>query len=137
MSNSEATNWSKRGIFGGDIDPGSVEITKKNLSGLEYKNEERIKVQDATKTNWPTGYFDAAVSNLPWGKQVEIASITNLYEGTLREYARILKGDGVLCAIISRPDLFVKYAKMFFPNKKISQYRVGLLGQTPTIILVS
>src|SRR3989304_2736767 len=59
-----------------------------------------LKVVDATHTNWSNGCFDCAISNLPWGKQVEINHITSLYAGTMKEYQRILKPDGKLCLIV-------------------------------------
>lgn len=124
-------------ISGSDIDPESILITKKNLQNLAYKNEETIRRMDATKTNWQTHSFDVAISNLPWDKQIPIVSITNLYEESILEFARILKDTGVLCVLVAKPDLFIKYTKKYFPNKHITEYKLGLLGQTPTIILVN
>ncbi|MFH0937212.1 MAG: methyltransferase domain-containing protein [Candidatus Daviesbacteria bacterium] len=122
-------------VFGGDIDPESVNITRENLSNLGYKIEDNIKHLNALSTNWPEHGFDCAISNLPWGKQVEIKSITLLYEGSIHEYFRLLKPDGVLCALVSKPDLFIKYIKRYKSNPKIQTFKIGLLGQNPTIIL--
>lgn len=123
-------------VYGGDIDPESVLITQENLSNFNYAIMERIKPLTALSSGWPDKYFDFGVSNLPWGKQVEIKSITTLFEGSLNEYSRILKQDGIFCALISQPDLFIKYTKKYFPQKKIEQFKIGLLGQTPTIVLI-
>jgi len=123
-------------VYGGDIDPESVLMTQENISNLGDVIAGRIKSLTALSTHWPDKYFDYGVSNLPWGKQVEIKSITTLYEGSLKEYSRILKVDGSLCALISQPDLFIKHAKKYFPEKKIEQFKIGLLGQTPTIVLL-
>ena len=124
-------------VFGGDIDPESVQITIKNLQNLHYKAEGKIKVLDATDTNWSNGCFDCAISNLPWGKQVEINHITSLYAGTMKEYQRILKPDGKLCLIVSNPELLVKYAKRYFPDKRVTTNKIGFLGQNPTIVLIT
>lgn len=124
-------------VFGGDINPESVETTKRNLANLGYHYEERIKILDATKTNWSDNYFDLAISNLPWDKQIEISSVTDLYDRSIKEYVRILKPNGVICALVSKPELFIKWAKKYKTNAKIVSYRVGLLGQNPTIVLVS
>lgn len=109
---------------------------KSSISNLAYSVDEKIKVLDALTTHWPDSFFDCAISNLPWDKQIKVSSITNLYAGAIKEYARILKPNGKLCAIITKPDLFVKYVKKYFPMKNISQLKIGLLGQTPTIIFV-
>lgn len=124
-------------ISGGDIDSESVQITLKNLSNLNFKQEGRIRVLDATHTNWSNNYFDCAISNLPWGKQVEIESITNLYIGAMREYQRILKPNGKLCLLVSNPELLIKYAKQYFPNHKVSSIKIGYLGQSPSIVVIS
>lgn len=123
-------------IFGGDIENIAVEATLQNLSSLGDKTEGKIKKLDAMKAPWKDNQFDFAVSNLPWDKQIEIKSVTDLYVGSLSEYARILKPDGRLCLLVSKPDLLIKHAKAFFPNKKIEKIQIGLLGQTPSIITI-
>jgi 23S rRNA G2445 N2-methylase RlmL len=123
-------------VYGGDTDNESVEITKRNLSNLKQPAPDTIKNLDATQTNWPTAYFDCAVSNLPWDKQIEVKSITALYEGTIKEYARLVKPTGSLCLLLTKPELMIKYAKMYLPSATVKTYKIGLLGQTPTIVLV-
>ena len=124
-------------VYGGDIDSESVQITKGNLSQLNYSTQDKIKVLNATKTNWPSNYFDIAVSNLPWNKQVEVEHISKLYAETLKEYKRILKRDATLCLLVSKPEILVKYAKKEFPDHQIKVIKIGLLGQNPSIVLVN
>lgn len=124
-------------VFGGDIDAESVHIAIKNLQNLHYEAEDKIKILDATHTNWLDSYFDCAISNLPWGKQVEIDHITSLYAGAIKEYKRILKPEGKLCLIVSNPELLIKYAKQYFPNKRVTTNKIGYLGQNPTIVLIT
>jgi len=123
-------------VFGGDIDPEGTNITKQNLANLGYKSEGKIKVLDATRTNWPAGYFDCAVSNFPWNEQVTVKSTTELYTSGLKELTRIVKPTGTLCLLVSKPELLIKYIKKFMPNSLIETTRLGLLGQTPTIVTV-
>ena len=124
-------------VAGGDLEPESVDFTRQNLAKLSYDTPERIVQLDALKSKWPARYFDCAISNLPWGKQIEITRITDLYRGTLQEYARILKPDGTLCLLIgSKPELLVKHAKQIFPGATIRTLQLGYLGQTPTIVTI-
>jgi tRNA (guanine6-N2)-methyltransferase len=123
-------------IFGGDVDSKSVLITKNNLSNLGFKREDNIKRLNALNTNWTDNFFNAAISNLPWDKQVKVESITDLYIGTLKEYSRIVKSDGVICLIITKPELLIRYAKNIFPFALIKEIKIGLLGQTPSIVLI-
>ena len=124
-------------VYGGDISSEAVKVCKTILSNIGYNPEEKIREQDATKTNWRSSHFDFAISNLPWGQQIEIESITNLYMGTLSEYARILKQSGSVCLLVSNPDLLIKHAKKYFPDKNIDRLSIGLLGQNPTIVTIS
>lgn len=124
-------------VWGGDIDPESVTLTRTNLGNLYFRYEDRINVLDARSTKWPENYFDCAISNLPWDKQIEVKSITDIYENSIKEYLRILKPTGTLCAIVTKPELFVKYIKKFKPDAKIKSIKIGLLGQNPTIVIAN
>jgi len=123
-------------VFGSDLDYESVEITKNNLNNIKFSSEENIRQYDAKATGWKDNFFDCAISNLPWDKQIEVKNISELYRDSIKEYFRILKDSGVLCVLITKPDLFIKYAKMFRPHAKIVELKIGLLGQTPTILLI-
>jgi len=123
-------------IYGGDIELLNVLNTNKNLTNLSFKNSKNIKQLDATKTNWPSNYFDLVASNLPWDKQVGVESITNLYIDSLKEYQRILKPNASLCLLVHKPQILIKYAKKYFPNHKIQSTKISFTGQSPTIVLI-
>lgn len=124
-------------VWGGDINPQSVVATQKNLANLGFEGFSKIKKQDALKTSWPAKYFDLAVSNLPWGKQIKIESLTNLYAGSLAEYQRILKPTGSLCLLVEKePEMLIKYAKKYFPKHKISSLEIGYLGSRVRMVRV-
>ena len=123
-------------VFGGDLNPESVSVTKQNLSYFNKDVEDKIKAQDAIKTNWPDNSFHVAISNLPWDKQIEVDSITDLYVGSLREYRRILKQNGKGVFLVSKPELFIKHAKIIFENNQIKSVPIHFLGQNPTIVIV-
>ena len=126
-------------VFGGDLSVEAVNVAKQNLSVMDSKAVNNVKVLDATGTKWPANFFDIAVSNLPWGKQVELQSITSLYSGVIKEYRRILKPDGKLCLLGSNPELIVKFVKEYFDvdTQNIETLRIGYLGQTPSIVFVA
>ena len=123
-------------VYGGDINPDAVKITTNSLNQLGMNSSGAVKLQNAIKTSWPSKYFDAAISNLPWDKQHEVDRITDLYVGALKEYHRILKDQFALCIICHKPELLIKHIKVIFGKVKIQQYKLGILGQTPTIVLV-
>jgi tRNA (guanine6-N2)-methyltransferase len=123
-------------IWGSDINPESIAVILGNLHSIGFKEDDRIKPMDARATQWPDHFFDCAISNMPWDKQIEVKSITDLYEGAIREYTRILRPDGILCVLLTKPELFIKYTKKYFPQKSIQTHKLGLLGQTPTLVLL-
>ena len=124
-------------VFGGDIHEAAVRSSIENLQNLEFKNIENIRVQDASETNWESKYFDCAISNLPWDKQIPVESITELYENCIKEYKRIVKMNGKICLILSKPELMEIIIDKHFPNAKIRSYPIGFLGQRPTILLIN
>ena len=124
-------------IYGGDIDEESVDCAIKNIKNISSNSIGNVKLLDATKTKWPNSFFDYAISNLPWGKQVDLKGIVKLYSSSISEYARILKDNGILVLLGVNPDLIVKHLKKNFPNHKIEKFKIGFLGQNPWIVFAS
>lgn len=118
-------------IYGGDIDPQSVKIAKKNIDSINSKAVQHIKQLDCQKSPWQSQFFDCAISNLPYGKQVTVDHQTTLYAKTVEEYARIIKPKGSICLLGTHPEVIQKYAKKYLPNHKCKFFALGFLGQTP------
>ncbi len=123
-------------IFGGDIDGSSVTITKENLKNLEFADFENIKQLDAGRTDWGTGKFDFVVSNLPWGKQVEIGSVSELFKASLNEYKRILKPDGKLVLLAKQNEMLLSFINQIFPGAKVESFSISMVGQQPWVVKV-
>lgn len=123
-------------VSGGDIDAESVSISVSNLKNVVARRDPQVRVLDAVKTRWPDESFDCAISNLPWGKQVDLQSIATLFEGTINEYSRIVKGRGVVCVLTPRPEPLIKYAKKYMKGCQITLVPVSFTGQSPTIIVI-
>ncbi|MDQ7021525.1 MAG: methyltransferase domain-containing protein [Candidatus Dojkabacteria bacterium] len=123
-------------IYGGDVDAGSVEFTKKNLKSLDFEELDNIKLGDAIKTTYPDNTFDYAISNLPWDKQIEVESFTGLYIDSLREYKRILKDKFVMSLLVKKPELMISLIGSVFENVEVSKIQLSLVGQQPEVITV-
>jgi len=121
-------------VYGGDIDKESVEFTKKNLMNIK-KGDYEIKVQDAIKTSWTNDFFDCAISNLPWDKQIQVDKLTTLYSKTIVEYKRILKPNAAICLLGIKPDFIVSQIKKVFNYKNIQVFKLGYLGQKPYVVI--
>jgi 23S rRNA G2445 N2-methylase RlmL len=120
--------------YGGDIDEEAVRCAAKNMKGLSKESARNLRVLDAAASKWQSGYFDYAISNYPWGKQVLLTGIVRLYTNSIAEYARILKKSGTLVLLGINPDLMVKHVKKNFPNHQITKFRIGFLGETPWVV---
>jgi 23S rRNA G2445 N2-methylase RlmL len=120
--------------YGGDINIESVNCAHLNMKNISLEAVKNIKVLDATSTKWPNNYFDYAISNYPWGKQVDLKGIVKLYSTSIAEYSRILKKDGSIVLLGMKPDLIVKHLKKNFPTHKIIKFKIGFLGQTPWVV---
>ncbi|MBU0975883.1 MAG: hypothetical protein ABIE03_06170 [Patescibacteria group bacterium] len=151
-------------VCGGDVDSESVGFTLKNLENSKLKTlrqrrlpaqtgtmprgrqanlwlessnlKVEVKILNATKTSWPNNFFDCAVSNLPYGKQVKVSNITTLYRDALKEYARIVRPSGTICLLGTRPEIIKKYAKEYLKISKIEEFKLGFLGQMPTLQVI-
>jgi len=120
-------------VRGGDIEREAVECTRTNLSNLNQQACKNVRKLDARNTDFPDDYFDLAVSNFLWGKQVDLDAV-NLYSKALQEYKRILKENGRLVILGDKPDLCRKHLKKNFPDYEIEKFQLGFLGQTPTVL---
>jgi len=121
-------------VYGGDIELNVVDIAKQNLRRLGISNP-NIITQNATNTKLPNRTFDVGVANFPWDKQIEISNISPLLAGAIKEYARNLKPRAKLGFISTKPELVLKYMKKYFQVKNLREFKIGYLGQTPTIQL--
>jgi len=121
-------------IYGGDINDECVNCAVQNTKNISPNSIRNIKILDATKTKWQNSFFDYTISNLPWGKQVDLIGIVKLYSTSILEYSRILKDDGSLVLLGMNPDLIVKHIKKNFPTHKILKFKIGFLGQNPWVV---
>lgn len=123
-------------VAGGDIDPESVRVALSNLENIAARHTPHVRALDAVKSRWPDACFDCAISNLPWGKQIELPSIAALFDGAVKEYARIVKPGGVVCLLTPRPEPLIKYAKKHMKGCRVATVPVSFTGQSPTIVVV-
>ena len=123
-------------VFGSDISPEAVQLTRTRLKILGYRDLNNIRTSDATKSKWNSKFFDFGISNLPWDQKHQISRISELYSGVVREYRRILKEKFRLCIICHKPELLIKMIKKEFGTSSIQRIDLGYLGQNPSIVFV-
>lgn len=119
---------------GGDLSREAVKCSRENLRKLKPEAIKQVKKRDATDTGLPGDRYDIIVSNLPWGKQVELDRVS-LYSATAKEYTRILKEDGRIVLLGDDPELAEKHLEKHLPGHQIESFRLGFLGQNPSLTL--
>ena len=118
--------------YGGDVDEEAVRFAQDHLRSLSRQWVRNVYQLDAKNSKLPDDYYDLAVSNVPWGEQLELKAV-DLYSKAIPEYARILSDDGSIVLLGPKPDLVEKHLKENFPDHSVGQFRLGFLGQHPWV----
>lgn len=89
-----------RRIIGSDINPEAVESAQKNVP-----DSVKIFCCDATKLKAADHSVDVIVSNIPWGKQIVVDDIIQLYTSFLKEANRVLSSKGRMILLTDREEI--------------------------------
>lgn len=120
----ERARAQNRRILASDINPGAVACARNNLPAnikVFQCDARNMKVKDKS--------IDVIVSNIPWGKQIEVEDIAELYTDFFREAGRVLKDTGRAVILTDREEI-VECAKEtgFVISKKAVLSLHGLLA---------
>ena len=124
-------------VWGTDIDPDAVEASRENLGAVRREFWTRVERADSTspKTWQNHQSATAVVTNLPWGKQVAIKSKQALYDSVSTGTVEFARRGGTSVLLTTEPKLIRQRLKRD-GSVQIEERRIGLLGQTPTILAV-
>ncbi|MGH3160032.1 MAG: hypothetical protein ACRDNF_26120, partial [Streptosporangiaceae bacterium] len=76
------------------------------------------------------------VGNMPWGKQIQIPRRQELFDGTAEVIRPVVTGGGVAVLLTTHEEQFTARLRRALPRTLITTRRIGLLGQTPAIVVV-
>jgi tRNA (guanine6-N2)-methyltransferase len=113
--------------WGGDLDPTALVSAQKNVDAAGV----RVALQrwDAVQLPLPAAAVDRIVTNLPWGRQVQVdESLALFYQKVCQEFLRILKPDGQIVLLTSLPEL-VQLDRL--TRREVIE--ISLFGQNPVI----
>lgn len=124
-------------VWGTDIDEEAVAAARENLAVVRRELWNRIERADSTvpKTWRRHGTATAVVSNPPWGKQVRIESKQALYGTVGTGVAEIAQRGGCGVLLTTEPQPLLRGLRRK-SGLIVEESRIGLLGQTPTILVV-
>lgn len=118
--------------YGGDVSEEAVQYAEAHLRSFSPRYVHNVSRLDATASKLPSDSYDLAVSNVPWGEQLDLNAV-ELYSQAIPEYARILRDDSPIVVLGPKPDLVEKHLTENFPDFNVGQFRLGFLGQRPWV----
>ena len=124
-------------VWGTDIDPEAVAAARENISAVTREYWGRIETADSTapKTWKKHQSLTTVISNLPWGKQVAIKSKQALYDRVGSGTADLARRGGTGVLLTTEPKPLLQRLERE-AGLTVDQRRIGILGQTPTILTV-
>lgn len=147
-------------VFASDIDPQAVQLTRQRLAWLSAGRSagrgagrgtggwaepggdagslvHRVFVHDVRAGASVRVRADLVVSNLPWGQQVAVPSRRELFDG-VAQVVRAAVTDGGAAVLLSTHEQQLRARlERALPGARLTQRRIGLLGQTPAIVIVT
>lgn len=124
-------------VWGTDNDDEAVEAARENVSTVRRDYWNRIERADSTvlKTWQRHRSATAVVSNLPWGKQVAIRSKQALYVSVGGGVCEVAGRGGCGVLLTTEPQAVLRRVRRD-DGLEVDERKIGLLGQTPTIVTV-
>ncbi|MBZ0281465.1 MAG: methyltransferase domain-containing protein [Anaerolineae bacterium] len=114
-------------VQGGDVDSEAVEAANANAASANIQT--RFEQWDARNLSLLDGSVDCVVSNLPWGRQIQIdADLKAFYRDICTEIERVIRPDGRVVLLTTMPDLL-----NFKRLRLVEQIEISLFGQNPII----
>jgi tRNA (guanine6-N2)-methyltransferase len=112
---------------GGDCDPDAVAAARANISAAGVSAD--VREWDACVLSLDDGVFERVVTNLPWGREVQVdAALEAFYRRVCAEIRRVLVPGGRIAVLTSLPHLIT------FPDlRRDVELEISLFGQTPTV----
>jgi len=110
---------------GGDMDAEVLRAARANARGAEVPP--RFLRWDATRLPLVSGAVNVAVTNPPWGRQIEVnAGLQSLYRQAFDELRRVVRPGGPIVMLTTYPELI--------DATPAEQIEISLYGQTPVIV---
>jgi tRNA (guanine6-N2)-methyltransferase len=114
--------------FGGDLDANALNSARMNLNAAGAGV--RLHQWDAVTLPLAAGSVDRIVTNLPWGRQVQVdEDLVLLYRRLCVELERVLDSRGQIVLLTSLPDL-VRLERL----TRSAEIEISLFGQNPMIL---
>ncbi len=113
---------------GGDADPRALAAAQANAA--RAARPVALAAWDARRLPLDSRSASLVVTNLPWGRQVQVGEdLAGFYAQACAEIRRVLTSHGQVVALTNLPHLLD-----FGPRQKTAQVEISLFGQAPSIV---
>jgi hypothetical protein len=133
-------------VFASDIDEHAVELARRRLAGQSLAGQQaaaapaaagvlrhRVFAHDVRRGPPPRVSARIMVGNMPWGKQVKVDGRLALFDATTLLARHLLRDGGTVALLTTHEDALI--ARLRRQRLAVSSRRIGLLGQTPAIVV--
>ena len=138
-------------VFASDIDEHAVELARRRLAGELLERQQlagqqagaapaaagvlrhRVFAHDVRRGPPPRVSARIMVGNMPWGKQVKVDGRLALFDATTLLARHLLRDGGTVALLTTHEDALI--ARLRRQRLAVSSRRIGLLGQTPAIVV--
>jgi Putative RNA methylase family UPF0020 len=126
-------------VYASDLDGEAVAATSDRLAALTSSGPAPLAVRvfrhDLLRGVPREVPARIVASNLPWGKQIELPSRTGLFDAVARLTARGIAEGGASVLLTTGEQQLAARIRRHAPQARITTRRIGLLGQTPAVVL--
>ncbi|MGH3872907.1 MAG: TRM11 family SAM-dependent methyltransferase [Pseudonocardiaceae bacterium] len=127
-------------VYASDIDETAVEVTRERLRPLMPASQQEVAdlrhqvfTHDVRRGPDPRVPARVLVGNMPWGKQVKVDGHLALFDATALLVAHTVRHGGTAVLLTTHEEQFLPRLRR--QRLRASARRIGLLGQTPAIVI--
>ncbi|HEU5417756.1 MAG TPA: hypothetical protein VFV41_08695, partial [Streptosporangiaceae bacterium] len=131
-------------VYASDLDPEAVALTAARLTALGSQTRPprpprspRTFQHDVLRAVPRDIQAAVVASNLPWGKQIRLPREGELFDAIAGLVAPRLAAGGGCALLTTSGDRLAARIRRRAPDAQISTRRLGLLGQTPAIVIAA
>ncbi len=126
-------------VYASDIDPEAVATSSERLAALAETMHPtppvRVFPHDLLRGAPRDVAAHVVAGNLPWGKQVQLHSRRELFDAVAALTARGIAEGGASALLTTSEQQLVARIRRHAPQARVTAWRIGLLGQTPAIVV--
>jgi Putative RNA methylase family UPF0020 len=125
-------------VYASDIDAEAVAATAKRLAALARPGQRlpvRVFQHDLLRGIPRDMTATIVAANLPWGKQVRLPRRGEAFDAIASLTARGLAEGGASALLTTSGQQLIARIRRQAPDARITARRIGLLGQTPTVVV--